>query len=603
MEHVLAVVARPRARHVLQVAGAVDEDHRRAVRLRRRVDARRELGLVARGDADDRHVEPWVRRELRRRRRGDLLRVDVELGRLVRVRVDVRDRAAVGRDHGLVLAGHRRQLRPGAAADRHPVEVALERAHLAGDQVERLLVARQLHGVDFEVAAGELLRRAAGERHGVEVHETGRFRRVEDRVVVAPPRIDRALGPADPGVVVQRHDRPALRRRRIEGHDPEVLVVGRADHDEGVLPVLGPQRRAQRHLALRRLLLFFALLRLLRRGRHRHPVLEPLHLAVRFAQHGDARRRLHVADFLTLPSGDRLHVSALGHVIRDDRPLGLLRLVGDDDHDGLAVGGEAAVGDRLLLRQLERLERMLALALGLVLLALLGAAGHDVEQLLLFLLHDLLAVRPLLVVPQRHVRALVVGAGHVRELRRLAAGEVDGEDVVRADERHPLLVEGEVRRRLAVGRLRDGAALPGRGVPQPDVALFAVDDALPVARAVAVRRRRVLLLLVRQLAQPAAVAVHDVCVAVLFERIAVLLPRKEHFRAVGRPADLLGRPADKTGAAHDVVDRQVELLRISSEDRGDADGKGREHEQLLHRFPPRRWRMARRRATALSMSA
>jgi hypothetical protein len=240
---------------------------------------------------------------------------------------------------------------------------------------------------------------------------------------------------------------------------------------------------------------------------------------------------------------------------------------------------------------------MLAFALGLVLLALFGAAGHDVEQLLLFLLHDLLAVRPLLVVPQRHVRTLVVGAGHVRELRRLAAREVDGEDVVGADERHPLLVEGEVRRRLGIGRLCDGVPF---SIPQPDVALVAVDDALLVAGAVAVRRRRVLLLLVRQPAQAAAVAVHDVRVAVLLERIAVLLPRKEHLRPIGRPADLLGRPADEAGAAHDVVDGQVELLRVGSEGRGDD---GREREPLLHRFPPRRWRMARRRATALSISA
>ena len=51
-----------------------------------------------------------------------------------------------------------------------------------------------------------------------------------------------------------------------------------------------------------------------------------------------------------------------------------------------------------------------------------------------------------------------------------SVGEVDGEDVVGADERHARLIERELRRRLDVVRLRQRAPLAGRGIPEIDVA-------------------------------------------------------------------------------------------------------------------------------------
>src|SRR5690606_3311214 len=96
VEHVLAVVAGPALVHVVQVAGAVDEDDGAAVRLRaevaRPVDAGRDLHAVARVEPDDVRVDPAERAPLLGGRGGDAAQLgagavvrDVQLGRPVRV--------------------------------------------------------------------------------------------------------------------------------------------------------------------------------------------------------------------------------------------------------------------------------------------------------------------------------------------------------------------------------------------------------------------------------------------------------------------------------------------------------------------------------------
>ena len=245
---------------------------------------------------------------------------------------------------------------------------------------------------------------------------------------------------------------------------------------------------------------------------------------------------------------------------------------------------------------------MLALPLRFVFLALFRFAVDDVEQLPLLRLDVLLAGRPLLrrVVPQGDVRTFVVGRDDVRELHQRAVSEIDGEDVVGSDERDSRFVESELRRRLDVVGLRQRATLAGRGVPEKHIAVVEVDGAMLVARPLRVRRRRVLLLLVAELAQAAAVAIHDVRVAILFQRVGVELPGKVDALSVRRPPHLLGRPAVEARAAHDVVDGEIELLGCRGE--GD-DGKKDGNCELLHAAPPRFCRIARSRATACSMSA
>src|ERR1051326_5934450 len=99
---------------------------------------------------------------------------------------------------------------------------------------------------------------------------------------------------------------------------------------------------------------------------------------------------------------------------------------------------------------------MLLLLLRLVLFLLLRAALDDVEELPLLRLHELLALRPLLLVPKR---LLVVGTGDVghlyyRCLRRLSRRErpvadCDDVEVVAAHERDVSLVAREACRRFA----------------------------------------------------------------------------------------------------------------------------------------------------------
>src|SRR5690606_14752952 len=98
---------RPAVVHVLEVAGAVDEDDGSAVRLRADVggpvDAGGHLDAVTGGEADDLGRDPVVRPPGLCRRGGDAPGLgagpvvgDVQLGRLVGVRSQDREAAAVG---------------------------------------------------------------------------------------------------------------------------------------------------------------------------------------------------------------------------------------------------------------------------------------------------------------------------------------------------------------------------------------------------------------------------------------------------------------------------------------------------------------------------
>ena len=210
------------------------------------------------------------------------------------------------------------------------------------------------------------------------------------------------------------------------------------------------------------------------------------------------------------------------------------------------------IGHGLVLVQLEGLQRMLLLFFRLVFLAFARPLINHREQLPLFGLDVFLARRSLFVVPERDVWSFVIGTDGVRKLDRRAVVQRNGEEIVVANEGDALLIEREMRRRFRVGGLRQRAPFP---VPHVDVTILGIDGHPFVARAIAVRRRSIFLFVIGELAQTAAIAIDDVCIAILRQRIVPLLPREVDTRSIRRPADLLGRVAVEVGAAHDIVDR------------------------------------------------
>src|SRR2546423_8605042 len=97
MKQVFAIIARPPAMHVLQVARAMHEDYAWAAapEIRRLVEPRVERRAVARFEGDDRRINPVVRPELWRRRISNLHRrspgavfLEIKLWRLVAVGVN-----------------------------------------------------------------------------------------------------------------------------------------------------------------------------------------------------------------------------------------------------------------------------------------------------------------------------------------------------------------------------------------------------------------------------------------------------------------------------------------------------------------------------------
>ena len=170
--------------HVLQIAGAVDEDDCRAALavIGGLEHTRGDLDAVARGDHDDGRILPRVLGELGGGRGGEALEVlvgsvllDVEVGRLVGVGVDVGDPMFVGREDGGVLAGGLGDAGERAAVAGHFVEELVGRAVFAGDQVELGFVARLAHVEHFPIAGGEGARLAAFEGDGVEMGVAGSF--------------------------------------------------------------------------------------------------------------------------------------------------------------------------------------------------------------------------------------------------------------------------------------------------------------------------------------------------------------------------------------------------------------------------------------------
>ncbi len=108
MEHVFARVVGPHAIHVLQIARAVHEQHRRPALaiIRRLVNVRPQHRAIARSKRDDRRVQPRILPELGRGRRGQLLRrrirsrlLRIQLRRLVGVGINIGEPAIVGRRH------------------------------------------------------------------------------------------------------------------------------------------------------------------------------------------------------------------------------------------------------------------------------------------------------------------------------------------------------------------------------------------------------------------------------------------------------------------------------------------------------------------------
>src|SRR5713101_3612266 len=158
MKHVFVIVRAPPAMHVLQIAGAVNEQYRgpAAFVIRWQVDAAIDSCAVARFETDDRRIDPVVREEFRNRRsrhrlisdhgltgRKRLIDEQIQLRRPVAVRAHISKHRFIRRDIYLVTARKAGAPRALAAADRHGIEMSLEWTAFAGSEIKLCLVSRE----------------------------------------------------------------------------------------------------------------------------------------------------------------------------------------------------------------------------------------------------------------------------------------------------------------------------------------------------------------------------------------------------------------------------------------------------------------------------
>ena len=218
VEHVFAVVARPPLVDVLEIARAVDENHRRVVgRSGGPVQTRRHLHAVARRDRHDLGLDPAESAPFRRRALGDLPRrrawlvaLHVQLGRMIGRRLQDRERRSVRRDDHVLPTFSARQLDPPAPGHRQRVVVHLAPVSLVGLEEERPLVRRQRRALHLPIATRQRAWRSARGRHHVEMGIPRLFAGVIGRLPVPEPAGPgaRAQKPvhAEPRVVVQVDD-------------------------------------------------------------------------------------------------------------------------------------------------------------------------------------------------------------------------------------------------------------------------------------------------------------------------------------------------------------------------------------------------------------
>ncbi len=179
--------------------------------------------------------------ELGRGRGGDLggggaaglVRLNVELGRLVGVRIDVRYQLFVGRERGGVAAGRLRDAGASAASDGDGEEVVLEEIRpFAAPYIKSGFIARQFHAVDFELAAGDLFRCSAIVGDLVEMVVAVAFGGEVYGLVIAEPALT-AAGRTYPGFVMVFGEDAGLGGCRVEGEDPASFVVLSAGGEDG----------------------------------------------------------------------------------------------------------------------------------------------------------------------------------------------------------------------------------------------------------------------------------------------------------------------------------------------------------------------------------
>ena len=267
VEHLLAEVIRPVLLHVLQVAGAVHEDHRRVqargVVVGRLVVLRPDPEVaVARRHLDELglHELLGVGLVLRGARIGELAHAAAiavhhrELRRHVGTRMQHGELAAIRREREVVHAFEVRHLLHGATRDRHAIHVVVVGRLLVGVEVEPLAVGRHHRARYFIAGAGQRARLAVQRLHE-QLRPTRCFRLEPQRGVVGQPA-EFIEAPVDPG----RIGEPVLRHQlvigEIDGHDPAVLVVVGDQFHRKVVAIRTPCERGiarfERHLEVDR---------------------------------------------------------------------------------------------------------------------------------------------------------------------------------------------------------------------------------------------------------------------------------------------------------------------------------------------------------------
>jgi hypothetical protein len=339
---------------VLQVAGAVHEHHDRVFftwfQLGRAVEFGPDrVAAVARGHGHDLGLDPFARLVFGGARVGQLhgraavRRHGRQLGRHVARRVVHQQLAAVRRQREALDAFQVRDFARAAVLRVHGADFIRARGLAVAEHVGSAAVDAPLHVAGFPFAAGERAR-AAVDRLGVQVGVAAFLGLEPQRVVVRQPA-EVAVVEVDPGFVGEAVLRFEFGGGQVDGGDPAVLVVDRAQHDGGLLAVQAPAHGvgavgdAQRAVALQRI-------ELGRRAQLRQRVDrdagqgvegDVLHLVRgQVDQFQGVRRRAAAADAGALVV--HLFVARFGHVARHlADPALVCALGGGDDHQPAPV--------------------------------------------------------------------------------------------------------------------------------------------------------------------------------------------------------------------------------------------------------------------------
>ncbi len=593
---------------VLQVAGAVHENHRRAATLALGADHLRRVepgpngrpiaGLVG----DDARRDPLPRQPLRRRARrhrrdrcgiegrgglerhaGRLRRAGQEdLGRARRGRRQQRPRRAVRRDLQGVGAGRGRQPGPRPAIDRQRVDVAVAGIGFRRNDQEARPVRRQLRVGDLPGAARQLPRRRIRRRQigDVEVHPAVALRqepqpRRPRHEAHRRRRRARLIEGADPGRVLQVFDDASAAWSRPERGDVAVLVVGGDDDRGGVTPVARHDRQAPQQRTGPRINLGAA-------ERHRA-------LALRGQVDRDqAAPLLRVADVAA--PGQQFRIARRGNVGRDVGAVRRCRLVHDQGVGDLAVVGEHEVVDRLALADGDARH-------GLRILAGIGARfprlgfADDGEELRFLGLEELLAVgrrRPRL--GRAGVGQLLEGGASRAGAGRGGAGRIGAAlnphpvEPLIADERDGAAAVRPARMRLRRGGAGDKRPRPDHRIHDDDIAIDDADGSAMGRVPLAVGGRGQAALVIGQSARLARLRSGGRCGrrgqagAGDFPGgglvLAARAPLEIEALGIAGPAQGRRRVADQPGAAHDAVDGELEGVGGGPGRGGKRRGKG-----------------------------